>query len=230
MKTLSIIIPVYNEEGTVEQLLEKVLAVKLKNVKKEVIIIDDGSTDGTESFLKTVKDKRVKIICHRNNEGKGSAIRSGLSKATGDIILIQDADLEYDPKDYPGLVTPIIKKESSVVYGSRNLNKHKFSYFTYYLGGKFLTLLINLLYHSKLTDEATCYKVFDANVIKNIPLNCVGFEFCPEITVKLLKRGYNILEVPINYHPRKISEGKKIRWSDGLKAVGAIIHYKLTDQ
>lgn len=226
MKKLSIIIPVYNEERTIKPLLNKVLAVKLKGIKKEIIIIDDGSIDKTKFFLKKIKDKRIKIISYGGNKGKGFAIKSGLLEATGDIVLIQDADLEYNPKEYNRLVKPIINEKSKIVYGSRNLKKNDYLYFSYYAGGKFLTWLINHLYNSKLTDEATGYKVFDAKVIKNIPLKCNGFEFCPEITVKLLKRGYDILEVPISYSPRKKNEGKKIKWSDGLKAIYTIIKYK----
>lgn len=230
MKILSIIIPVYNEERTIKQLLEKVFAVRLKGVKKEIIIIDDGSTDGTNTFLKSIKNDKLKIVFHKKNEGKGSAIKSGLSKATGEIILIQDADLEYAPKDYKKLINPIIKKETKVVYGSRNLKGNKYYYVSYYLGGKLLTWLINLLYHSKLTDEATGYKVFDAKLIKNLPLKYNGFEFCPEVTVTLLKKGYPILEVPIEYSPRKRNEGKKIIWSDGLKAAFVIISHKFANR
>lgn len=226
MKKLSILIPVYNEEKTIRRLLKKVLDVKLEDIKKEIIIIDDGSTDGTKTFLKTVKDKRIKIISHYKNEGKGSAIRQGLSQAKGDIILIQDADLEYDPKDYNQLIRPIIKKESKIVYGSRNLGTNDYLYFSYYLGGKFLTGFINFLYGSKLTDEATGYKAFDTQVINRVSLKCNRFEFCPEVTVKLLKKGYNILEVPISYSPRKKKEGKKINWLDGLKASYIIMKYK----
>lgn len=228
MKTLSIIIPIYNEERTIKQLLEKVFTVRLKDVNKEVIIVDDGSTDGTRTFLKSIKNK-VKTVSHQKNEGKGSAIKSGLLKVTGEIILIQDADLEYSPEDYEQLISPIVKQESKVVYGSRNLKSNKRSYNSYYFGGKLLTWLVNLLYGSKLTDESTGYKVFDAELIKNIPLRCKRFEFCPEITTKVLKRGYNILEVPIGYSPRKKEEGKKIKWSDGLKAVCVIIKYRFTE-
>lgn len=222
---LSIIIPVYNEEATIQEVVNRVKAIHLPSVKKEIIIVDDGSNDNTPKIL--AKIHGCKKIVHKQNLGKGAAIKSALPYVAGDIVLIQDADLEYNPENYSYLIKPIIKKESKIVYGSRNLNKkNKYSYFSYYNGGKFLTWLINFLYDSKLTDEATGYKVFDTKVIKSISLECAGFEFCPEITVKLLQKDYQISEVPINYTPRMKSEGKKIKWFDGIRAIYTIIKFK----
>lgn len=225
---LSVIIPVFNEEKTFRHLLDKVLKV---NIEKELIIVDDFSKDGTHSIIQEyAKLPNVKAIFHNRNYGKGRAIRSGIEHVTGDIVIIQDADLEYEPEDYPTLVKPIIEGRTNVVYGSRELGtKHQHSYFSFYIGGKFLSWLTNFLYGSNITDEPTCYKVFKADVIKSIPLECIRFEFCPEITAKVLKRGENIVEIPIRYYPRTKGEGKKIRWKDGIEAIWTLIKFKLVD-
>ena len=222
---LSIIIPVYNEEKTILSLLERVKKVNIGKIQKEIIIIDDCSIDKTKDLIKNLKD--IKILYHKKNLGKGAVIRTGLSVATGDIIIIQDADLEYYPEEYPKLLKPLLENKSKVVYGSRFLNKHKPKYKIYYLGNKFLTFLINLFYNSKITDMETCYKVFKKDVIKNIKLESNDFGIEPEITSKLLKNKYKIYEVPIKYKSRDFKEGKKINWKDGLKAIYYIIKYKL---
>lgn len=226
---LSIIIPCYNEKNTILEILEKVSSVEI-GMEKEIIIIDDGSTDGTREILRSISDKDnpvvFRVIFHPRNMGKGMAIRTGLKHASGDVIIIQDADLEYDPEDYHKLVAPIIEGKASVVYGSRNLERNEKSYWTYYLGGRFLSILTNLLYGSNITDEATCYKVFSHQVVDNIDLKCKGFEFCPEVTAKVLRKGYNIFEVPIRYNPRHVEEGKKIRPKDGVQAVWTLIKYR----
>lgn len=226
---LSIIIPCYNEKNTVLEILEKVSSVET-GMEKEIIIIDDGSTDGTREILQSIRDKGntvvAQVIFHPRNMGKGMAIRTGLKHASGDVVIIQDADLEYDPEDYPKLVAPIVEGKASVVYGSRNLERNEKSYWTYYLGGRFLSILTNLLYGSSITDEATCYKVFSRQVIDNIDLECKGFEFCPEVTAKVLRKGYNIFEVPIQYSPRRIEEGKKICLKDGIQAVWILLKYR----
>ncbi|MFQ5456439.1 MAG: glycosyltransferase family 2 protein [Nitrospirota bacterium] len=225
---LSIIIPVFNEANTINEIIKRVQDVDIKDITKEIIIIDDFSTDGTREILNDYNNtSNIKVLFHNYNKGKGYAIRTGLSEATGSIIIIQDADLEYDPNDYPELLQPIIEEKAEIVYGSRILGKNNSkSYLRYYLGGRFLTLLINFLYNADLTDVPTCYKVFKSNIIKEIKLDCKRFEFCIEITAKLLKRGYRIYEVPISYYPRSIEEGKKIRWKDGLTAIYYIFFYR----
>lgn len=228
---LSIIMPVYNEEHTLKEILEK---VKRITIEKEIIIVNDGSTDSTRKILDAVNGDNIKIIHHPKNIGKGAAIRTGLKHITGDIVIIQDADLEYNPKDYHKLIEPIVSGKSKVVYGSRILgrvdSKIKLS-LGYYLGiyrfgNKFLTLLANLLYHTEITDLYTGYKVFQAEVLKGIKLDCKGFEFCPEVTVKIRKQRCRIYEVPISYQPRSKREGKKITWKDGLKGLYILVKYR----
>jgi dolichol-phosphate mannosyltransferase len=196
------------------------------SLDKELIIVDDGSTDGTTEVLKAMDLASVKVVIQETNQGKGAAIRRGLREVTGDIVIIQDADMEYDPRDYQKLVDPIIAG-AKVVYGSRQLGNNTFSYRRFYFGGLFLSWLTNLLYGSRITDEPTCYKVFRKDIIDSIDLKCKRFEFCPEITAKVLKRGIEIIERPISYRPRSISEGKKIRWTDGLEAIFTLLRYRL---
>jgi len=225
MKKISIIIPVYNEKKTILEILKKIENIDLKDLgfEKEIIIVDDGSTDGTREILKKLINK-YNIIFHSKNKGKGSAIKSGLKKVTGDYVIIQDADLEYDPQDYRVLLECAINNQAQVVYGSRTLNKkNKYSHFIYYLGGKLLSFLTSFLYKTKITDEATGYKLFKAELLKNISLEGEGFDFCPEVTAKILKQKIKIFEVPINYYPRKKKEGKKIRLSDGIRAAFLLI-------
>lgn len=229
---LSIIMPVYNEKATILKIIEKVKKAKTLDFTKEIIVVDDFSKDGTREILKKIKDKRLKLIYHEKNKGKGSAIRTGLRQATGDIILIQDADLEYDPNDYEKLLKPIVENKTKVVYGSRfevirkNLSK---MYKLHYIGNLFLTFLTNILYGVKITDMETCYKVFRKEVLNGINLKATRFDFEPEITAKLLKKGYKIHEVPINFYGRKFDEGKKITWVDGIKAVYYLVKYRIMD-
>lgn len=232
---LSVIIPVYNEKSTVLEIVKKVQDVP---VEKEIIIVDDGSTDGTRDILKQVigaanvssppggeveGEGYIKVILKERNEGKGAAIREGLKNVNGDVVVIQDADLEYSPADWLKMLKVMKEKDAGVVYGSRILGKGEKSSLAFYFGGRFLSLLANLLYGTKITDEPTCYKMFRSDVIKSIKLNCRGFEFCPEITAKVAKKGYRIYEVPVSYKPRKIKEGKKIRWKDGVTAIYMLI-------
>ena len=228
MMKLSVIIPVYNENTTIKKIINLVNEV---DVKKEVIVVDDGSDDGTKEILRTIKMNSLKTVFHERNRGKGAAIRTGLKYVTGDIVIIQDADLEYDPQEYPKLIQPIVEGKAKVVYGSRFLRPLTSNniYYHFVLGVKLLNLLTYLLYGVKTTDEATCYKVFKTEVIKNIDLNCEGFEFCPEITAKVCKKGYKIYEVPIPYTGRHYQEGKKINWRDGVKAIYALIKYRFID-
>ena len=228
---LSIIIPVYNEKETILKIIEKVNNVPLE---KELIVVDDGSTDGTEDILKNIQNKRLniqnlKIIFKEKNEGKGSAISRGLKEITGDIVVIQDADMEYEPMDFMSLVKPIEEGSTKVVYGSRFLGKGSKSSLMFYLGGRLLSFMVSVLYGEKITDEPTCYKVFKAEVIKSISLRCTRFEFCPEITAKVIKKGYKIIELPIRYNPRNIKEGKKIRLKDGISAVWTLLKYRFVD-
>jgi glycosyltransferase involved in cell wall biosynthesis len=224
---LSVIIPVYDEAATIAEILKQVRAVGLAS---EIIVVDDGSTDGTRERLKSEETApNTIVIYHDQNRGKGAAVRSGLDRATGDIILMQDADLEYDPRDYASLIRPIEEGRVKVVYGSRFLGPRKAMLFWHMLGNKLLTLLTNLLYNTILSDMETGYKVFRADVIKGIPLKSRRFELEPEITAKVLKRGHRIFEVPISYYGREYHEGKKITWHEGPKAIWTLIKYRFVD-
>ena len=232
MVKLSVIMPVYNEEKTIRDIIVKVKKAPLRNVAKEIILVDDCSKDGTRAILKKMNDKSLKILLHKKNMGKGAAIRTGLKIATGDIILIQDADLEYDPNDYGKLLEPIIKGKANVVYGSRlnALRKNvKDMYKLHYYGNLFLTFMTNMLYGAKITDMETCYKVCKREVIKGIKLRARRFDFEPELTAKILKKGYKIQEIPISFAGRKFDEGKKITWKDGLQALYYLIKYRFVD-
>ncbi|MDD5031561.1 MAG: glycosyltransferase family 2 protein [Patescibacteria group bacterium] len=215
---LSVIIPVYNEINTIAEIIERVGKVP---VEKEIIVVDDGSTDGTDKKIDGLPG--IKTLKHESNLGKGAAIRTGLALASGELVIIQDADLEYDPDDYLKLMAPIKEGLADAVYGSRNLGNNKPGTMTYKWGGIFLSHLANFLYGLKITDEATCYKLFKTDILKSLNLKCRRFEFCPEVTAKLAKRGYKIKEIPISYSPRSFSEGKKIKWTDGLSAIFTLI-------
>jgi glycosyltransferase involved in cell wall biosynthesis len=224
---LSVIVPVYNEASTIREILRQIRRVGLAY---EIIVVDDGSTDGTRELLEAeASEPGTTIVLQKRNIGKGAAVRAGFDRATGDIFLVQDADLEYDPRDYPTLLRPIEEGRVSVVYGSRFLGPRKAMFFWHMLGNKVLTLLTNVLYNAILSDMETCYKVFRADVIKGIPLRSRRFEFEPEITAKVLKRGHRIFEVPISYYGREYDEGKKITWREGPKAVWALIKYRFVD-
>jgi glycosyltransferase involved in cell wall biosynthesis len=219
---LSIIIPVYNEKATINQIIDRVQAVQLP-ISKEIIIVDDGSTDGTSEIVKSREGDVAKVHLSRVNFGKGAGIRIGLTYVTGDMVIIQDADLELDPNEYRHLIEPIIKGQTNVVYGSRFAQRVVGLGLLPWLANKFLVLLTNILYGCKLTDMETCYKIFRTDIIKKIKLRCMGFEFEPEVTAKLLRSGNKIYEVPISYKPRTRREGKKINWKDGIKAVYYLI-------
>lgn len=226
MKT-TVLIAVYNEERYIGQLLERVRA---RPEPTEIVIVDDGSGDGTPALLEQARalDPRVRVHTLPHNRGKGAAVREGIALATGDIVIIQDADLEYSPEDYPLLTAPFVEPSVKVVYGSRRLRKeNKFSYLSFAAGGIFLTLLTNVLYLSDITDEPTGYKVFRTDVLKALKLTSAGFEFCPEVTAKILRQGIKILEVPITYSPRTLAEGKKIRFRDGLIAIWTLLKYRV---
>jgi len=225
MKRLSIIIPVYNEEKTIGETLQRVINAPLPDYEKEIIVVNDGSNDGTRQMLKNLKTNLGFVLLeHAVNLGKGSAIKTALKHVTGTAVLIQDADLEYLPDDYQELLKTF--DGHSPVYGSRNLGKAERGHFLFFLGGKLLTHLFNLLFGAHLTDINTGYKLFPTDLIKSIPLESNGFEFCEEITAKVCELGYTIKEVPIHYSPRSFSAGKKIRATDGLIAAWAIIKYR----
>jgi glycosyltransferase involved in cell wall biosynthesis len=223
---LSIIIPVYNEEQTIGEVVERVRAVDLPGIEKEILIANDGSSDGTRDAMLSSgwsADPRIQILESQINVGKGAAVRLGLKVASGDVILIQDADLELDPQEYGSLLAPIIDGRANVVYGSRFLKPtHRVS-LRARLGNRALTSLTNVLFGSRLTDMETAYKVFRREVLDGVRLRCVGFDFEPELTAKLLLGGHRIVEIPIAYNPRRVDEGKKIRWVDGVDAVYALL-------
>ena len=227
---LSIIIPVYNEARTINSILNLVIKSKL-SIKKEIIIVNDGSKDSSldiiKKFIKDHSKDNIKLI-NKSNGGKGSAVKLGIQKAKGQIIIIQDADLEYDPNDHQKCIQPIINGECRVVYGSRALEKtnDRYSHLSFFIGGKIITFFTNLLFGSKLTDEATCYKTFDTKLIKSIKINGNKFDWEPEITAKILKKKIKIKEVPIKYYPRTIKQGKKINWKDGLEGIFTLIKYR----
>lgn len=226
---LSVIMPVYNEAPTVEEIIRRVLA---EPHEKELIIVDDGSTDGTREILARVQQaypEQVRVILHERNQGKGAAVRTGLAHATGDILLIQDADLEYDPVDYGLLLEPIELGRADVVYGSRFLGVHRAFLFWHMIGNRLLTSVTNLLYNATLTDMETCYKAIRAELLRGVRLRSNTFDIEPEITAKLLKRRARLYEVPIHYYGRDFSEGKKIHWYDGFRALWTLIKYRFVE-
>jgi glycosyltransferase involved in cell wall biosynthesis len=223
---LSVLIPVYNEKNSIQEILSRVQKIP---IEKEIIVIDDCSTDGTRELLPSLKEKGVAIVYHEQNEGKGAAIRTGIGHASGDYLIIQDADLEYDPIDYFKLLPLVIEGKAKVVYGSRFKGKGKFSTLSHYLGNKLLTWVTNLLYGVALTDMETCYKLIPTALVKSLALKANRFDFEPEITAKILKRGYKITEVPISYQGRAFHEGKKISWKDAFAAIRALIKYRFWD-
>ena len=228
MKKVSILIPVYNEVNTLEIILKKIEEADFCGLEKEIIIIDDYSTDGTREIYKKLP---YKIILHEYNQGKGAALRNGFKVATGDIITIQDADLEYEPSDYSPLIQLILDDKADVCYGSRLIGgkPSRAFMFTHLLGNRFLSLITNILYNTTLTDMETCYKAFKSDFIKGIEIKSNRFDFEPEITAKILKRGARLYELPISYYGREYSEGKKITWKDGIHAIIALVKYKFVD-
>lgn len=227
-KTVSIIIPVFNEEHTIGELVTRVFQSKLPGWRKQIVIVDDGSIDSTKKILEQWKSKCT-VLSVPTNQGKGAAIGVGLRYAEGDIVIIQDADLEYDPKDYQQLIIPFGSPSVHAVYGSRFLGPHLSTMFLYALGNKFVTLVTNILYNTNITDMETGYKAFRRSTLTSIPLRAQRFDFEPEITAKLLKRGYQIYEVPISYYGRKFSEGKKLTWRDGVVALWMLFKYRFTE-
>jgi len=232
-RTLTILMPVYNEVRTVGEIIAQVDAAVAADLEKDLIVVDDGSSDGTREVLERLDGLKtpVRVLLHTQNMGKGAALRTALTYATGEIILIQDADLEYDPKEYTELLEPILTGRADVVYGSRLRGGKPVRDFSliYLWGNRFVTFVANLLYGGALTDIETCYKVFRADVIKNIQIRANRFEFEPEITAKILKRRHKIVEVPISYYGRDRGEGKKLSWQDGIGALWVLVKYRVMD-
>ncbi len=227
-RKLSVIVPVFDERNTVVEIVRRMRVVDLP-VELEIVIVDDGSTDGTRDVLRQLGDSTVRVITHDANKGKGAAIRSGLAHVHGDLVLVQDADLEYDPEDWPKLLAPILRGKARVVYGSRFTGERRNMLFLHWVGNRFLSLVTNVLYNTTLSDMETCYKLFDRALLDSITLRAERFEFEPEVTAKILRRGIRIYEVPISYTGREFDEGKKITWRDGFVALWTLVKYRFKD-
>ena len=230
LRKLSVIVPVYNERTTLVEVLRRMRAVELPDgIDREIIVVDDGSTDGTREVLRQLGDSTVRVILHDGNRGKGAAVRTGIGVANGDYILIQDADLEYDPEDWPKLLTPVFRGKATVVYGSRFTGERRNMLFLHWMGNRMLSLTTNVLYNTTLSDMETCYKLFDRRVLDGITIRSDRFDFEPEITAKVLRQGVRIYEVPISYTGREFDEGKKITWRDGFAALYALVKFRFVN-
>jgi glycosyltransferase involved in cell wall biosynthesis len=227
-RTLSVIVPVFNERATVVEIVRRMRAVELP-VEREIVVVDDGSDDGTGAVLTQLRDSTVRVVKHAQNRGKGAAIRTGLESSSGDLVLVQDADLEYDPEDWPRLLAPVLKGRARVVYGSRFTGERRNMLFLHWVGNRFLSLVTNVLYNTTLSDMETCYKLFDRRVLDGVRLQADRFDFEPEFTAKVLRRGIRIYEVPISYAGREPNEGKKITWHDGVIALWTLVKYRFVD-
>jgi glycosyltransferase involved in cell wall biosynthesis len=224
---LSVVMPVFNERETIAEIIRRVLAVPLRI---ELVVVDDGSTDGTREQLAALqREHAFKLVLQSENRGKGAALRRGFQEATGDLVVIQDADLEYSPEEYPMLIELICQGRADVVFGSRFLGRHRVFLFTHYAGNRFLTLVTNVLYNTMLTDMETCYKVMRIEVLRSMELKSNGFGIEPELTAKIFKRRYRVYEVPITYDGRGYDEGKKITWRDGIVALWVLLKYRFTE-
>jgi glycosyltransferase involved in cell wall biosynthesis len=225
--TLTVLMPVFNEQATVKEIVSRCLQVELP-LTVDLIIVDDGSSDDTSKVLAGIHDPRVKVLIHPENRGKGAALRTGLAAATGDLVIVQDADLEYDPNDWRVLVHPVMAGDAVVVYGNRFAGRGENMSGLHWLGNRFLSLVTSLLYAKRLGDMETCYKLFDRRVIEPIHVVSDRFDFEPEITAKVLRQGFDIVEVPISYAGREFHEGKKITWRDGFGALRALVRFRFS--
>jgi len=230
LRKLSVVVPVFNERTTLVEVIRRMRTVELPDgIEREIIMVDDGSTDGTRDVLRQLADSTVRVITHEANRGKGAAIRSGLAHVTGDLVLVQDADLEYDPEDWPKLLTPVFRGKATVVYGSRFTGERRNMLFLHWMGNRMLSLTTNVLYNTTLSDMETCYKLFDRRVLDGITIRSDRFDFEPEITAKVLRQGVRIYEVPISYTGREFDEGKKITWRDGFAALYALVKFRFVN-
>jgi glycosyltransferase involved in cell wall biosynthesis len=230
LRKLSVIVPVFNERNTVVEVLRRMRAIELPDgIEREIIVVDDGSVDGTRDVLRQLGDSTVRIVLHDRNRGKGAAVRTGFTHATGEYILVQDADLEYDPEDWPKLLNPVLRGKARVVYGSRFTGERRNMLLMHWIGNRFLSMVTNVLYNTTLSDMETCYKLLERDLVSTLHLHSDSFDIEPEITAKILKRGVRIYEVPISYSGREIDEGKKLTWRDGLSAFRTLVVYRFRD-
>jgi glycosyltransferase involved in cell wall biosynthesis len=230
LRKLSVVVPVFNERNTLVELLRRVRSVELPDdIDREIVVVDDGSDDGTRDVLHQLSDSTVRVVLHETNSGKGAALRTGFAHVTGDYVIVQDADLEYDPRDWSKLLEPVLRGNARVVYGSRFTGERRNMLLLHWIGNRFLSLATNVLYNTTLSDMETCYKLIDRRLLEELTLRSKRFEIEPELTAKLLKRGVRIYEVPISYAGREFEEGKKITWRDGFSAFWTLVKYRFTD-
>jgi glycosyltransferase involved in cell wall biosynthesis len=230
LRKLSVVVPVFNERNTLVEILRRMRAVELPDgIEREIIVVDDGSNDGTRDVLNQVGDSTVRVVMHEANLGKGAALRTGFAHATGDYVLVQDADLEYDPEDWPKLLNPVLRGRARVVYGSRFTGERRNMLLLHWMGNRFLSMTTNVLFNTTLSDMETCYKLFDRDLVDHMKLQSNRFDIEAEITAKVLKRGIRIYEVPISYSGREFDEGKKITWRDGFAALWTLVKYRFRD-
>jgi glycosyltransferase involved in cell wall biosynthesis len=230
LRKLSVVVPVFNERTTLVEVIRRMRTVELPDgIEREIIMVDDGSTDGTRDVLRQLGDSTVRVLKHDTNRGKGAAVRTGLQVASGDYVLVQDADLEYDPEDWPKLIAPVQRGRARVVYGSRFTGERRNMLFLHWVGNRVLSLVTNVLYNTTLSDMETCYKLVDRSLLLDLDLRSERFDIEPEITAKILKRRIRIYEVPISYMGREFDEGKKITWRDGFAALWTLAKFRFAD-
>ena len=230
LRKLSIVVPVFNERNTLVEILRRMRAVELPDeIEREIIVVDDGSSDGTRDVLNQLGDSTVRVVMHERNRGKGAALRTGFAHATGEYVLVQDADLEYDPEDWPRMLNPVLRGKARVVYGSRFTGERRNMLLLHWIGNRFLSMTTNVLYNTTLSDMETCYKLIERDLVESMKLHSNRFDIEPEITAKILKRGIRIYEVPISYSGREFDEGKKITWRDGFSALWTLVKYRFRD-